>query len=74
MLFLSFSIPLKLCTKIIEKNANPEWNQVIHLQVKVRMSDDVVLFNECIEMSMNMWYETEVRICDRFKKKMLCII
>ncbi|XP_058241621.1 myoferlin isoform X2 [Hemibagrus wyckioides] len=24
----------KLCTKIIEKNANPEWNQVIHLQVK----------------------------------------
>ncbi|PWA26023.1 hypothetical protein CCH79_00001684 [Gambusia affinis] len=26
----------KLCTKIIEKNANPEWNQVISLQVKVR--------------------------------------
>ncbi|XP_078269853.1 myoferlin-like [Rhinoraja longicauda] len=24
----------KLCTKIIEKNANPEWNQVINLQVK----------------------------------------
>ncbi|TSK22735.1 Myoferlin [Bagarius yarrelli] len=24
----------KICTKIIEKNANPEWNQVIHLQVK----------------------------------------
>uniref|UniRef100_A0A1A8LFT9 Myoferlin n=3 Tax=Nothobranchius TaxID=28779 RepID=A0A1A8LFT9_9TELE len=24
----------KLCTKIIEKNANPEWNQVISLQVK----------------------------------------
>ncbi|XP_060895814.1 myoferlin [Labrus mixtus] len=24
----------KLCTKIIEKNANPEWNQLIHLQVK----------------------------------------
>ncbi|KAI4807796.1 hypothetical protein KUCAC02_027581 [Chaenocephalus aceratus] len=25
---------LKLCTKIIEKNANPEWNQVLNLQVK----------------------------------------
>ncbi|XP_028983374.1 myoferlin [Betta splendens] len=24
----------KLTTKIIEKNANPEWNQIIHLQVK----------------------------------------
>ncbi|XP_036979815.1 myoferlin [Acanthopagrus latus] len=24
----------KLCTKIIEKNANPEWNQLINLQVK----------------------------------------
>ncbi|XP_034538293.1 myoferlin [Notolabrus celidotus] len=24
----------KLSTKIIEKNANPEWNQIIHLQVK----------------------------------------
>uniref|UniRef100_A0A3B3TZD4 Myoferlin n=1 Tax=Poecilia latipinna TaxID=48699 RepID=A0A3B3TZD4_9TELE len=24
----------KFCTKIIEKNANPEWNQVIRLQVK----------------------------------------
>ncbi|XP_029925926.1 myoferlin isoform X2 [Myripristis murdjan] len=24
----------KLCTKIIEKNANPEWNQIISLQVK----------------------------------------
>ncbi|XP_065152682.1 myoferlin [Paramisgurnus dabryanus] len=24
----------KVCTKIIEKNANPEWNQLIHLQVK----------------------------------------
>ncbi|XP_015253989.1 PREDICTED: myoferlin-like [Cyprinodon variegatus] len=24
----------KLCTKIIEKNANPEWNQVLSLQVK----------------------------------------
>ncbi|XP_034158677.2 myoferlin [Pangasianodon hypophthalmus] len=24
----------KLCTKIIEKNANPEWNQLIGLQVK----------------------------------------
>ncbi|XP_056286626.1 myoferlin-like isoform X1 [Pseudoliparis swirei] len=24
----------KLCTRIIEKNANPEWNQVLNLQVK----------------------------------------
>ncbi|XP_068184208.1 myoferlin [Antennarius striatus] len=24
----------RLCTKIIEKNANPEWNQLINLQVK----------------------------------------
>ncbi|XP_040905251.1 myoferlin [Toxotes jaculatrix] len=24
----------KLCTKVIEKNANPEWNQVINLQIK----------------------------------------
>ncbi|XP_036428178.1 myoferlin isoform X2 [Colossoma macropomum] len=24
----------KLCTKIIEKNANPEWNQLLNLQVK----------------------------------------
>uniref|UniRef100_A0A8C4IGT5 C2 domain-containing protein n=1 Tax=Dicentrarchus labrax TaxID=13489 RepID=A0A8C4IGT5_DICLA len=26
----------KLCTRIIEKNANPEWNQQLNLQVKVR--------------------------------------
>ncbi|XP_056291609.1 myoferlin isoform X2 [Pseudoliparis swirei] len=24
----------KLCTKVLEKNANPEWNQLINLQVK----------------------------------------
>ncbi|XP_055083337.1 LOW QUALITY PROTEIN: myoferlin [Periophthalmus magnuspinnatus] len=24
----------KICTKIIEKNANPEWNQLVNLQVK----------------------------------------
>ncbi|TRY56790.1 hypothetical protein DNTS_035606 [Danionella cerebrum] len=24
----------KVCTKIVEKNANPEWNQLVHLQVK----------------------------------------
>ncbi|CAB1341783.1 unnamed protein product [Coregonus sp. 'balchen'] len=24
----------KMCTKIVEKNANPEWNQLINLQVK----------------------------------------
>lgn len=27
---------LQLCTKVIEKDANPEWNQLINLQVKVR--------------------------------------
>uniref|UniRef100_A0A663E8H8 Myoferlin n=1 Tax=Aquila chrysaetos chrysaetos TaxID=223781 RepID=A0A663E8H8_AQUCH len=26
----------KACTHIIEKNANPEWNQIIYLQIKVR--------------------------------------
>ena len=26
---------LQLCTQIIEKNANPEWNQVLNLQIKV---------------------------------------
>ncbi len=26
---------IKVCTKIVEKNANPEWNQLIYLQVKV---------------------------------------
>uniref|UniRef100_A0A8C1D6R4 Myoferlin like n=1 Tax=Cyprinus carpio carpio TaxID=630221 RepID=A0A8C1D6R4_CYPCA len=30
----------KVCTKIIEKNANPEWNQLIHLQVKFPVSND----------------------------------
>lgn len=25
----------QVCTNIIEKNANPEWNQIIYLQVKV---------------------------------------
>uniref|UniRef100_A0A7M4FG18 Myoferlin n=1 Tax=Crocodylus porosus TaxID=8502 RepID=A0A7M4FG18_CROPO len=24
----------KVCTNIVEKNANPEWNQVVHLQIK----------------------------------------
>lgn len=26
---------LQVCTNIIEKNANPEWNQVVNLQIKV---------------------------------------
>uniref|UniRef100_A0A671PIH2 Myoferlin-like n=1 Tax=Sinocyclocheilus anshuiensis TaxID=1608454 RepID=A0A671PIH2_9TELE len=29
----------KVCTKIVEKNANPEWNQLVHLQVKVGRAD-----------------------------------
>lgn len=28
-------LPLQLCTQIIETNANPEWNEVLNLQVKV---------------------------------------
>lgn len=30
-----FFFSFKVCTKIVEKNANPEWNQLIHLHVKV---------------------------------------
>lgn len=33
-----FGLPLQLCTQIIEKNANPEWNQLLNLQIKVRGS------------------------------------
>lgn len=47
---MSSSISFKLCTKIIEKNANPEWNQLIHLQVKVSISDDVALMNALSEI------------------------
>uniref|UniRef100_A0A8C4LVU6 Myoferlin n=1 Tax=Equus asinus asinus TaxID=83772 RepID=A0A8C4LVU6_EQUAS len=28
----------KVCTNIIEKNANPEWNQIVNLQIKVWLS------------------------------------
>uniref|UniRef100_A0A3Q3J2K7 C2 domain-containing protein n=1 Tax=Monopterus albus TaxID=43700 RepID=A0A3Q3J2K7_MONAL len=38
-----------LCTKIIEKNANPEWNQLIHLQVKFPS------MCECIKLTMYDW-------------------
>ena len=34
------ALSLQLCTQIIEKNANPEWNQVLNLQVKVRGHND----------------------------------
>lgn len=33
-------VRLQLCTQIIEKNANPEWNQLLNLQVKVRTSQE----------------------------------
>lgn len=36
-----FYSPLQLCTRIIEKNANPEWNQKLNLQVKVTGSGSV---------------------------------
>lgn len=31
---------LQLRTQIIEKNANPEWNQLLNLQVKVRWTEN----------------------------------
>lgn len=34
MLYSQFHF-LQVCTNIIEKNANPEWNQIIYLQIKV---------------------------------------
>ncbi|XP_058507903.1 myoferlin [Solea solea] len=39
----------KLCTKIIEKNANPDWNQIINLQVKFPS------MCECIKLTMYDW-------------------
>ncbi|XP_041645504.1 myoferlin [Cheilinus undulatus] len=39
----------KLCTKIIEKNANPEWNQIINLQVKFPS------MCECIKLTLYDW-------------------
>lgn len=39
-----FFLSLQLCTKIIEKNANPEWNQVLNLQVKVGGPKDGKLY------------------------------
>lgn len=36
--FLLFQV----CTNIIEKNANPEWNQLINLQIKVCMCGDIL--------------------------------
>uniref|UniRef100_A0A673VKS8 Myoferlin n=1 Tax=Salmo trutta TaxID=8032 RepID=A0A673VKS8_SALTR len=39
----------KLCTKIIEKNANPEWNQLINLQVKFpSMCESIKLTRTCL--------------------------
>lgn len=37
---------LQLCTQIIEKNANPEWNQVLNLQVKVTHPKDERIFSD----------------------------
>uniref|UniRef100_H2UZL9 Myoferlin n=1 Tax=Takifugu rubripes TaxID=31033 RepID=H2UZL9_TAKRU len=35
----------KLCTQIIEKNANPEWNQLLNLQIKVRgVSENLCMY------------------------------
>ncbi|XP_072312686.1 myoferlin-like isoform X1 [Eucyclogobius newberryi] len=39
----------KLCTQIIEKNANPEWNQVLNLQVKFPS------MCECIKLTVFDW-------------------
>ena len=35
---LAKTIHTQVCTNIIEKNANPEWNQVVNLQIKVWLS------------------------------------
>lgn len=40
-----FGLPLQLCTQIIEKNANPEWNQLLNLQIKVRGSVEGKMLN-----------------------------
>uniref|UniRef100_A0A671PGU1 Myoferlin-like n=1 Tax=Sinocyclocheilus anshuiensis TaxID=1608454 RepID=A0A671PGU1_9TELE len=39
----------KVCTKIVEKNANPEWNQLVHLQVKFPS------MCECIKLTVFDW-------------------
>ncbi|KAK2820769.1 hypothetical protein Q5P01_023728 [Channa striata] len=39
----------KLCTQIIEKNANPEWNQVLNLQVKFPS------MCECVKLTVFDW-------------------
>ncbi|KAK0154254.1 Myoferlin [Merluccius polli] len=39
----------KLCTKVMEKNANPEWNQVLSLQVKFPS------MCECIKLTILDW-------------------
>lgn len=39
----------KLCTKIVERNANPEWNQLVNLQVKFPS------MCECLKLSMIDW-------------------
>uniref|UniRef100_A0A3Q3ET99 Myoferlin like n=1 Tax=Kryptolebias marmoratus TaxID=37003 RepID=A0A3Q3ET99_KRYMA len=45
----------KLCTKIIEKNANPEWNQVISLQFK-----DDAIGTEFLNLSKMSYYGGEM--------------
>lgn len=47
LLFVFF----KVCTKIVEKNANPEWNQLIHLQVKVGRVITLYYVNRLIKMN-----------------------
>uniref|UniRef100_A0A672NK66 Myoferlin n=1 Tax=Sinocyclocheilus grahami TaxID=75366 RepID=A0A672NK66_SINGR len=39
----------KVCTRIVEKNANPEWNQLVHLQVKFPS------MCECIKLTVFDW-------------------
>lgn len=53
MLFL----PLQLCTQIIEKNANPEWNQMLNLQAKVRGLGGETLLNKHSSVQHNSKYD-----------------
>ncbi|KAM7371001.1 hypothetical protein PAMP_010507 [Pampus punctatissimus] len=44
----------KLCTQIIEKNANPEWNQVLNLQVKQHENNVTAYDSDCTGSSLTL--------------------
>lgn len=53
MLFFS---PLQLCTRVIEKNANPEWNQMLNLQAKVRGETHLITHKIVHEYQILWWF------------------